>query len=73
MFRVLRAHHQDVKIVLYGLWYHHTETSEWSKITKIQFYIFSYLWNAIIFIFTELYFSNYRLLTCFSMMIPDAV
>ena len=23
------------KIVLYSLWYHHTETSEWSKITKI--------------------------------------
>jgi len=32
------------KIVLYSLWYRHTETSEWSKITKlikiikIQFY-----------------------------------
>ena len=23
---------------LHSLWYHHTETSEWSKITKIQFY-----------------------------------
>ena len=23
------------KIVLYSLWYHHTETSEWSKIIKI--------------------------------------
>jgi len=32
------AHHQEVKIALYSLWYHHTETSEWSKITKIQFY-----------------------------------
>jgi hypothetical protein len=32
------AHHQEVKIVLYSLWYHHTETSEWSKITKVQFY-----------------------------------
>ena len=21
-----------------ALWYHHTETNEWSKITKIQFY-----------------------------------
>jgi len=31
-------HHQEVKFVLYSLWYHHTETSEWSKITKIQFY-----------------------------------
>ena len=33
-----RAHHQEVKIPLHSLWYHHTETSEWSKITKIQFY-----------------------------------
>ena len=32
------AHHQEVKIALPSLWYHHTETSEWSKITKIQFY-----------------------------------
>ena len=31
------AHHQEVKIALHSLWYHHTETSEWSKITKIQF------------------------------------
>jgi len=32
------AHHQEVKPALHSLWYHHTETSEWSKITKIQFY-----------------------------------
>jgi len=32
------AHHQEVKIALQSLWYHHTETSEWSKITKMQFY-----------------------------------
>jgi len=32
------ADHQEVKITLHSLWYHHTETSEWSKITKIQFY-----------------------------------
>ena len=38
MFRPLCAHHQEVKIVLYSIWYHHTETSEWSKITKMQFY-----------------------------------
>jgi len=38
MFRAPCAHHQEVKIVLYSLWYHHTKTSEWSKITKIQFY-----------------------------------
>jgi len=33
-----RVRRQEVKIVLYSLWYHHTETSEWSKITEIQFY-----------------------------------
>jgi len=32
------ARHQEIKIALHSLWYHHTETSEWSKITKIQFY-----------------------------------
>jgi len=32
------AHHREIKIALYGLWYHHTEISEWSKIIKIQFY-----------------------------------
>jgi len=39
MFRA-RAHLQEVKIVLYSLWYHHIETSGFffSKITKIQFY-----------------------------------
>ena len=35
MFRAPCAHRQEVKIVLYSLWYDHTETSEWSKITKI--------------------------------------
>jgi len=24
MFRALCAHHQEVKIVLYSIWYHHT-------------------------------------------------
>ena len=38
MFRALCAHHQEVKIALHSLWYYHTETSEWSKITKVQIY-----------------------------------
>ena len=38
MFRAQCAHRQEVKIVLHSLWYHHTETSEWSKITKIYKY-----------------------------------
>ena len=54
-----RAHRQEAKIVLYSLWHHRTETSEWSKITKI----------------TKItsYFSNFRPLTCFSVMIPEVV
>ena len=43
MFRALCAHHQEVKIVLYSIWYHHTETSEWSQITKIQFYKYEHI------------------------------
>jgi len=43
LFRALHvsstcAHRQEVKITLHSLWYHHAETREWSKITKIQFY-----------------------------------
>jgi len=49
MFRAPCAHRQEGKIVLYSLWYHHTETSEWSKITniskiiKIQFYKYEHM------------------------------
>jgi len=43
VFRPLCAHHQDVKIVLCSIWYHHTETSEWSKITKVQFYKYKHI------------------------------
>jgi len=32
------AQHQEVKIAFHSLWCHHTETSEWSKITKMQLY-----------------------------------
>ena len=69
-----RAHRQEAKIVLYNLWYHHTETSEWSKITKItkitkiQIYILIELYFS-----NFSYFSNFRPLTCFSVMIPEVV
>ena len=36
-----RAHRQGVKIVLYNLWYHQTERTEWYKITKINVNIHS--------------------------------
>jgi len=62
------AHHQEVKIALHSLLYHHTETSEWSKTTKIQFYKYEQ-----IVVFIVLYFSNFRPLTCFIVMIPEAV
>ena len=62
------AHHQEVKIALHNLWYHHTETSEWSKVTKIQFYKY----EQIVVKFIELYFSSFRPLTCFGVIIPEA-
>jgi len=43
MFRALCAHHHEVKIVLHSIWYRHTETSEWSKITEIQFYKYEHI------------------------------
>ena len=44
LFRALCAHHQGgVKIVLYSIWYRHTETSEWSKITEVQFYKYEHI------------------------------
>ena len=43
MFRAPCAHHKEGKIVLYSISYHHTETSEWSKITKIQFYKYEHM------------------------------
>jgi hypothetical protein len=64
MFRAPCAHRQEVKTVLYSLWYHHNETSEWFKITKIfkyehivakfapiyilQIYIYIYLYILVI-------------------------
>ena len=43
IFRAPFAHHQEVKIVLCSLWYHQTETNEWSKITKIQCYKYEHI------------------------------
>ena len=48
MFRALCAHRQEVKIVLYSLWYHHTETSEWSKITEITKITKTYKYEPIV-------------------------
>jgi len=43
MFRALLCSSSGGQIVLYSIWYHHTETSEWSKITKIQFYKYEHI------------------------------
>ena len=66
------AHRQEAKIVLYSLWYRHTETSEWSKITKMQFYKYEHIVVKLYFSNSS-YFSNFRPLICFSVMIPEAV
>jgi len=38
MFRAHVLIIRKSKLHYTALWYHHTETSEWSKMTKIQFY-----------------------------------
>ena len=43
VFRAPCAHHQAVKIIVYGIRYRHTETNEWSKITKIQSYKYEHI------------------------------
>jgi len=53
------ARHQEVKIALHSLWFHHTETSEWSKITEIQFYKYEH-----IVVYIKLYFCNFRPFQC---------
>ena len=83
MFRTPCAHRQEVKIVLFSLWYHHTETNELSKINKITKIIKIYEYEHIVVIFLCVlifiyfnnfsYFSNFRILTCFSVMIPEAL
>ena len=54
------AHRQEVKIVLYSLWYHHTETSECfflitkiTKITKIQLYKYEHIVVKFMFIISN--------------------
>jgi len=34
MFRALCAHHQEVKIVLYNIWYHHT--CRWPSVQPVH-------------------------------------
>jgi hypothetical protein len=43
MFRTLLCSSSGGQIVLYSIRYHHTETSDWYKITKIQFYKYEHI------------------------------
>ena len=65
MFQAPCAHHQEVKIALYSIWYHHTETSEWSKITKIQFYKYEHI--VVIFMY-EFFGCDYCILLTINML-----
>ena len=63
-----RAHRQEAKIVLYSLWYHQTETSEWSKITKItkiQFYTYEHI---VVKFMCEFFGCNYCVLLTINML-----
>ena len=43
VFRALLCSSSGGQIMLYSIWYRHTETNEWSKITKIQFYKYEHI------------------------------
>ena len=61
------AHRQEVKIVLCNLWYHQTETSEWSKITKItktQFYKYEHI---VVKLMCEIFWCDYCVLLTINM------
>jgi len=59
------AHHQEVKVALYSFWYHHTETSEWSKINKIQFYKYE---HKIVKFMCEFFICDYCVLLTINML-----
>jgi len=49
MFRALYAHHQEVKIVLYSIWYHHT--CRWPSRAPdghLQVWCYQMLYNTIL-------------------------
>ena len=64
-FRALCAHHQELKILLYSICFHHTETSEWSKITKIQFYKYEHI---VVKIICEFFACDYCVLLAVTML-----
>ena len=65
MFRAPCAHRQEVKIALHSLWYHHTETSEWSKITKIHFCKYE---QTVVKLMCEFFWCDYCVLLTINML-----
>ena len=51
MFQVLLCSSSGAQIVLYSIWYRHTETNELSKITKMQFYKYEHIVVKVIYEF----------------------
>jgi len=45
MFQALCAHHQEVRIVLYSIWYH---TCRWSSRGHLQVWWYQMLYNTIL-------------------------
>jgi len=43
MFRALCAHHQEVKIVLHSIWYHHT--SRWPSRAQVESPLSTCAWD----------------------------
>jgi hypothetical protein len=67
MFRAQCAHRQEVKIVLYSIWYQHTKTSEWSKITKVAKITKIYKYEHIV---AKFYYHIRKINTNFTTMCP---
>jgi len=63
------SHHQEVKIALHSLWYHQTETSEWSKITKLQFYKYE---HTIVKFMCEFFWCDYCVLLTTNVKVDES-
>jgi len=73
MFRALLCSSSGGQIVLYSIWYHHTGTSEWSKITKIQFHKYEHGVVKVMYEFLNCVLVILESLSCSRVTIPDAV
>jgi len=58
------------KIALHSLWYRHTETSEWSKLTKTQFYKYEQIVAKLMCEFFECFTYNNHVTSCKGYVYP---